>query len=158
MSGDGTEHERGDGDGTRGRPAADADDAGEGDGDPDWFMRGIAAVVLGLVLFSLLVVVLAPSETPRRGTDPPPVDWSFEQVNDSHLRITHAGGPPLDAQNVSVAVGQVDRRSESLSWNGTIGRNDSTVVSARGDQVVEVFWLGRHRTHHQMARRVQGQI
>jgi hypothetical protein len=135
---------------------APSDDADDGGGDR--FVTAVAVAVGALVLFSVLVVVFAPSATPERGEDPPPVDWSFERVNESHVRITHAGGPTLDGSNVSVAVGQQELRPDGIVWNGSVAENDSSVVPAPRGRVVEVFWLGDRRIHHQMARWQDGEI
>lgn len=127
-------------------------------GDDDRFVTAIALAVGALVVFSALVVVFAPSETPRRGTEAPPVTWSFDRVNDSHVRVTHADGPTLDGSNVSVAVGQQELRPDGVVWEGSVAENDSSVVPAPQGRVVEVFWLDDRQVHHQMARWQDGEI
>ncbi len=93
---------------------------------------GLALFVLGtVVLVGALVVT---SEPPAEAPD---VEWSVERVNETHVRVEHAGGSPVTAANLTVTVDGSERRT---GWSGPVVQGQSTVLSAETGAVVRVFY------------------
>jgi len=100
----------------------------------------VGGLLIGLTLL-LMVGALAVAfvEVPgSEATSGPPTEWSVERVNDTHLRITHAGGEPVPTDSLVVSVDGNDRR---VTWDGTVSEGDSGVVRARADTLVRLYWI-----------------
>lgn len=100
----------------------------------------IGGLVIALTLLAMIgVLALTFVEAPRGGaTGGPPTEWTAERVNETHVRITHAGGEAVPASRLVVGVGGYDRR---VSWSGTISEGDSGVVRAGPNKVVQLYWI-----------------
>lgn len=100
----------------------------------------LGGLVIGLTILLMVgVLAIAFVEAPSGGaTGGPPTEWTAERVNDTHVRITHAGGEPVAADRLVVGVGGYDRR---VTWNGTVSEGDSGVVRAGPDRVVQLYWI-----------------
>lgn len=118
------------------------------DGDTVLNLVGVGLVVA--VLLGLGVVAL--NFSPSDDGDVPDADWTVDRVNDTHVRIAHAGG---DAVTDSELVVTVDGTPRTATWNGTAGavtRGDSTVVHVRPNQVVGVSWEAGHTERQTLER------
>jgi hypothetical protein len=103
---------------------------------------GLVVFVVGtVVLVGFLVATGQPADS---GEAVPAVNWSVDRVNDTHVRVAHVGGPPVDAVNLTVTVDGAER---STGWSGRVVRGRSTTLSAQPDAVVRVFYgVGDQRT------------
>jgi len=89
--------------------------------------------VLGTVV---LVGVLVATGVPSTSTgDAGAANWSVERVNDTHVRVEHAGGPPVQASEVTVSVDNNERRT---GWSGRVVQGESATVRAGPEAVVRV--------------------
>ena len=107
--------------------------------DPgDRWLNAIGIFLVVAVLFGLGVVLLAGANLgPDSGRQAPGVDWTLDRVNGSTVRITHAGGDPVEAADLVVTVEGFSRRT---TWSGTVTEGDTTLVSATEGQVVRLYW------------------
>lgn len=106
-----------------------------------------AALVLALLLSLALLVVVA-SEGPATGAGPD-AEWTAARVNETHVRITHAGGERVHASDLVVTVGGRERH---VSWTGVLTRGSSGVVHARAQRVVRLYWLPENGNRKLLAR------
>jgi hypothetical protein len=102
-------------------------------------LLNLFGVVLALFLVVGVVgVVLAglggQTEDPAAA---PEVDWSMERLNDSHVQLTHTGGPTVPASDLVVTVDGVRRR---VSWAGLVTEGDSGAVRADRGMLVQLYW------------------
>jgi hypothetical protein len=108
--------------------------------DDDRLIDVVGAVVVLLIVVAVAVLVLAGATAPsREPAEPPNATWSIERVDAGHVNVTHAGGEPVDASKLVVAVSRVEHgpgRSDTLT-NG-----ESITVPARPGQEVQLFWIG----------------
>lgn len=98
----------------------------------------VLAVVGGVVFVGALVV--NPPENPQNA---PEVNWTLERANDTHVRIVHAGGEPLGADELLVSVD--GNRREFATSDPTVGEGDELVVRAAEGTNVELHWTGGER-------------
>lgn len=105
--------------------------------DGDTVLRLVgAALVLGIV-FAGGVVALN-FDPPDR--DPgPDANWTVERINDSHVRVTHAGGDPVRVENLHVTVDGLER---ATNFSDPVAPGDTTVVPASDGSMVRVIWEG----------------
>lgn len=106
------------------------------DGDTTLHLVGaavVAAVVVGLVVVGLNIAGGAPE------TEAPDTDWTVERVNDTAVRITHAGGDPVRTDALTVRVESYRRATD---WTDPVTENESTVVAASEGSTVRVVWSG----------------
>ncbi len=109
--------------------------ASEMDGDRMLNLAGGALLVfvLGtLVLVGVLVATGVPTDSTG---DAAAANWSVERVNDTHVRVEHAGGPPVQASEVAVSVDTNERRT---GWSGRVVQGESATVRAGPEAVVRV--------------------
>jgi hypothetical protein len=102
-------------------------------------LLNLFGVALALFLVAgLVAVVLAGIGGPTEDADAAPdAEWSFDRVNDSHVRLVHRGGDPVPASDLVVTVDGVRRR---VSWDGVVREGESGVVRAESDVLVQLYW------------------
>lgn len=106
--------------------------------------------LVGLLVTALSVAGLAAMTADDRGGGAPDAEWSFERVNESHVRVSHAGGDPVAGPELVVSV---DGYRRNADWNGVVEEGDAVTVKASGGQVVRVYWVGQEqRVRTQLAR------
>lgn len=116
----------------------------------DRYLRLVGiGLVAALVVMSAIAVVIAVN-VPENRVSPPDAEWSFEQVNATHTRITHDGGEAIPASSLIVTVDGYERHA---SWSGPIEAGDGATVRAARGQLVRVYWDGGHTDRFQLARR-----
>lgn len=117
------------------------------DGDTVLNLVGLGLVVAVVIGLGVVALNFSPAED-----DAPSANWTAERINDTHVRISHAGG---DAVPNSELVVTVDGTPRTTTWNGTDGavtRGDSTVVQAHRNQVVGVSWEAGHTERRTLER------
>lgn len=106
--------------------------------DGDTLLTVGGAAIVGFLVVGLVVGALAAATAPQRGADVPDAEWSLDRVNETHVRIVHAGGEAVPASELLVAVESYERQP---AWTGSVSEGDATVVQAAADQTVRVYWL-----------------
>lgn len=116
--------------------------------DGDRLLDAVGAVLVLAVLAGVGVVALNVSSTPD-GDARPEANWTVERVNDSHVRIAHAGGEPFPADRLLVSVDGVHRNA---GWPDPVTEGDATVVQAREGAVIRLYWDGGHAQRERLGR------
>ncbi|MFB6185851.1 MAG: hypothetical protein ABEI86_03165 [Halobacteriaceae archaeon] len=106
----------------------------------DRYLQIIGVVLaVGLFVSTGLLVFVAIQSSPNSDTKPiPNVNWTISRINESHVRLIHAGGKPVDTANIMVTVDGIKRY---VSWSNTLTQGDSGTVRAREGQIVRIFWV-----------------
>lgn len=108
----------------------------ESGGDRLLTLFGVA--LAGFIVVGLVGVVIAGLGGPSdRAANAPEAEWTLERVNDSHVRVVHAGGDAVPAEDLVVTVDGVRRRA---SWDGVVSEGDPGVVHADRGTVVQLYW------------------
>lgn len=109
----------------------------------------IVAVGLALAVVAAVgTVVLAAVSAPGAGPSPPDANWTAERVNESHVRVAHAGGEPVEREHLAVAVNGTER---AVPWPDVIVEGDRGVVRASEGSVVELYWSTEHSRRTRIA-------
>lgn len=107
------------------------------------------AVVVLLLLASVVVIVVAAPEVSQRA-EPPDSEWSIEMVNDSHMRISHEGGEPVDPGNLTIIVEEYPRQTEWLKngsvTDGFLTEGSHAFIEVSDGQAVALYWSGSEDT------------
>lgn len=104
--------------------------------------RLLTWVGIGLVLFiafQLVVVALVFLNPPNGGAATPDSSWRVERVNETHVRLTHAGGDPIAPTNLTVTVNGYERH---VAWPTPVNEGSGTTVSAEPGGVIRLYWTG----------------
>ncbi|MFB6253434.1 MAG: hypothetical protein ABEI06_02370 [Halobacteriaceae archaeon] len=106
----------------------------------DRYLQIIGIVLaVGLFISTGLLVFVAIQTSPNSDTKTiPKVNWTVSRINESHVRLIHAGGKPVDTANIMVTVDGIKRY---VSWSNTLTQGDSGTVRAREGQIVRIFWV-----------------
>ena len=107
------------------------------DGDRLLDVAGGALVLFVVGTLALVGFLVVTGDPAGPGEAVPAVNWSVERVNDTHVRVAHAGGPPVDAGNLTVTVDGGERRTD---WEGRVVRGTSTTLTAAGDATVRIYF------------------
>lgn len=99
-------------------------------------LAGVGAV--GLLVAGLSVAGLAAVTADDRESGAPEAEWRLERVNDTHVRISHAGGDPVAPSELIVSV---DGRRRHADWGGTVTEGRAATVTAYEGQVVRLYWV-----------------
>jgi len=118
--------------------------------DEDTLLTVAGVALVGFVLAGLVVGALAAATAPERATDTPDADWTLERVNDTHVRVVHAGGEAVPAEEMVVRVEGYQRRAE---WRGPLTEGDAATVEASAGQLVVLKWTGGSRDVEDELRR-----
>lgn len=107
------------------------------DGDRLLTVLGIV-LVLGVVGAAVFVgaLIVNPPENPH---DAPDADWRVDRINETSVRIVHAGGKPIPAEELLVTV---DGNRRAFAASGRIATGDGLVVPAARGSNVELYWTG----------------
>lgn len=106
-------------------------------------------LVLGFVAGVVLLVLIGMGGGPDRPEEPPVTNWHAERVNETHVRIIHAGGDPVETGDLLVTV---DGSERAVSWSRTVFEGDAGVVRAREGATVELYWQPDRRSDRELLR------
>ncbi|WP_123539337.1 hypothetical protein [Halosimplex salinum] len=106
--------------------------------DGDTMLNLVGAGLVAALLVGLLVVGLNFAGGASEN-EAPDVEWSVERINDTAVRVSHAGGEPVRAEEVRVTVDSVAGQTD---WPDPITEGDSAVVQASEGSLVRVVWNG----------------
>lgn len=120
--------------------------------DDEERILNLVGVTLALVLV-VSVGLLALSSLSAQPADVPDAEWSLSRVDDSHVRVAHAGGEPVAVANLTVAV---DGRVRHPSWSDdTLTEGEYGVVRADANATVTLL-LEREAAKRQVLARWNG--
>lgn len=100
---------------------------------------GKVALVLTVVGGMAFMAALIIDPPPERGAETPVADLTIERVNETHVRIVHAGGDAIPAENLLVTV---DGRARPLGRVDPLTQGEAIAVQAPEGVLVEVYWAG----------------
>lgn len=109
-------------------------DTGDGDGDRILRLVGIGLVAAIVVALGIMAVAFASGPTESADIE---AEWDLERVNDTHARIVHAGGEPVEGENLVVTVDSYERQ---VRLRSVVVEGDAIVFEARPDQVIRLYW------------------
>lgn len=118
--------------------------------DGDRIMTLVGIVLAVAIVLSVGVTVLAATSAPTRQPDVPTADWSFDRVNDTHVRIAHAGGDPIEGTHLVVTVDGYERAAH---WPPRVVEGDAVVVRASSGTLVRLYWDGENRGDRELVER-----
>lgn len=99
--------------------------------------------LFGIVLFLAIVgafalLGLGATSVGEQSTAPPETDWTLTSINESHVRVSHAGGEPVRTDRLTVAVDGQPRR---VRWSATtLVDGEGGVVRASEGTRVTLVW------------------
>lgn len=105
--------------------------------DPDDLLTYVGVALAAAIVFALVVIALAFASAPARAPDPPDVQWEVGAADGATVRITHAGGEPIAAENIVITV---DGTRRNADWEGMVTEGDTAVVDAQPGQLVRIYW------------------
>lgn len=106
------------------------------DGDRLLDLFGVALVLA--IVGALVLLGLGASSVGEDPTPAPEVDWTLARVNESHVRLSHAGGEPVRADHLTVAVDGQPRR---VRWSAsTLVDGESGLVLASEGTRLTLVW------------------
>lgn len=109
--------------------------------DRDKNLDFIGLIVAALLIFSLATVAFTILDTSSRHEAAPNADWSLQQINDTHARVTHAGGEPADARNLTVVLNEDEEIHVAWSTSPLREGSHGDLEAGSGD-VVRLYWRG----------------
>ena len=104
--------------------------------DGDTMLHLVGAAIVLAVVGGVVVVGLNIAGGPP-DTDAPDANWTVERINETAIRITHAGGDPVRTDELTVRVESYRRATD---WTDPVTRNESTVVQASEGSTLRIFW------------------
>lgn len=120
--------------------------------DDEERILNLVGVALALVLVVSLGLI-ALSALSAQPADVPDAEWSLSRVNDSHVRVAHAGGEPVAVADLTVAV---DGQVHHPSWSDdTLTEGEYGVVRADANATVMLL-LEREAEKRQVLARWNG--
>lgn len=118
--------------------------------DGDDILDTVGLVLAFLIVAGVGISILAAQTAPSRADDAPAAEFRFQQINDTHVRVAHAGGEPISADDVVVTVDGVQRQ---VTWDSdTLRKGDDVVVEASSGSLVRVFWDAGEGNRERLAR------
>lgn len=114
----------------------------------DRILRAVGVVLVVAIVAAVGIALLAASSAPSRQPTPPDAEWSLERVNSTHVRIVHAGGDPVPAEELVVQANKYER---AVTWSGIVEEGESGVVRVGDRQEVRLIWDGGRGQRRQLA-------
>lgn len=106
--------------------------------DGEQLMNLIGIVLMLLLIMSVAVLILTAMSAQQQSADIPDVDWNLTRINESYVRITHAGGEPVQTENLSVTVDGIPRQPQ---WTApTLASGKYGIVAADEHSRVTLLW------------------
>lgn len=102
-------------------------------------LNAIGVVLVLVLLGGVVLVVVTAVSPPESTTGAPDANWTLERVNQTHVKIAHAGGEPVSASELLVTVGG-DRRVVTVE--GVVAEGDAFIVAAEEGAYVQLYWTG----------------
>lgn len=106
--------------------------------DHDQLLNLVGVILVLFLIISIAGLVLTTMSAPQRSADPPDADWKLQRINESYVRITHAGGEPVQSKNLSVTVDGSPRHPQWTATTLTDGK--SGVVRVGNGEMLALLW------------------
>ena len=111
--------------------------------DGDQLLNLIGIILILSVIISIVIIILATISVQERSADVPDVNWESQQINESHIRITHAGGEPVNADKISITVDGTPRQPQ---WTAiTLAKGEYGIVRVGEGNRVTLLWRHSER-------------
>jgi hypothetical protein len=106
--------------------------------DPDRVLNLVGVALVVVVVFSVVALGISSLAADQGSDTAPEADWDLTRLNDTYVRITHAGGEPVPTPDLTVAV---DGRARHPEWTDTtLTEGDSAVLRADADSRITLLW------------------
>lgn len=106
-------------------------------GNGDRILRLTGVVLVFAIAVALAIIILAGAQGPPDDNSGPDVNWTISRINETVVRIQHAGGEQIDASNLVVTV---DGRVRHPSWPSSISEGDHAQLNVQSGQTVRIIW------------------
>lgn len=120
--------------------------------DGDRLLNIIGVVLVLAIIAALIILVMAAMSAPS-ADDPaegPAANWRMDRINETHVRVMHAGGEPVDTAHLVITVDGTPRHPQ---WSGTIlTEGEGATVRVREGQPVRLYWTGTPGKRDVLAR------
>jgi hypothetical protein len=115
----------------------------ESDGDRLLTLVGVGLVVAIVVALGFVAIGFTVGSSGPQAPDAAE-NLTLERVNDTHGKIVHGGGEPIETENLVLAVDSYDREQLTQRMPRLVVEGDEIVFDIRDDQVARlVYDLGR---------------
>jgi FlaG/FlaF family flagellin (archaellin) len=105
--------------------------------DGPWLALIALAIVL-LIGYGAVAVGLSATSDAAPADDAPDASWDLSRVNESHVRLTHAGGEPVPASQLSLSVNGTTRYP---NWDfKVVTDSDSGTFQADSGSSIVLVW------------------
>lgn len=98
----------------------------------------VGLALVGVVLFSVGLLVFGAQDLPGEETAPPSANWSIERTEADRAVITHEGGEAIPAEEVAITV---NGRNRPTPFEGTIQEGDTGQLAVADGRTVELYWI-----------------
>lgn len=106
--------------------------------DGDQLLNIIGVILLVFIILSVAVLILAAMSAQERSVEQPETDWGLQQINESYVRIIHAGGEPVQTGKLSVTVDGTPRQPR---WTATtLTEGEYGVVRVGEGTTLSLLW------------------
>lgn len=103
-------------------------------------------LVIGLVI-GVSIAVFGAIEASNSGGETPTVNFTAERVNDSHVRLEHAGGDVVRGERLVITI---DGRERVATFPPSVAKGDGTVVRVSEEHTIRVWWTGGRATRDRL--------
>lgn len=105
-------------------------------------------LAIGIVLGVGLAVFGALEISDGGGEPTPEVNFSVDRVNDTHVRLVHAGGDTVRAEELVLTID--GREVPPQEFPASVSEGDETVVQVDAGQTLRVYWTGGRATRERL--------
>lgn len=106
--------------------------------DGDQLLNLVGIILLLFLILASAILVLIATSPQQQPAAKPDADWQLQKVNESYVRIRHAGGAPVQTENLTVTVDGTPRRPQ---WTApTLTDGDAGVVRIGDGTRVTLLW------------------
>lgn len=105
--------------------------------DRDRQLQLINIGVVIVIVFAIALIVVVATSVDQDSTAKPDTEWNLTRINESHIRIQHAGGDPVKTDRLTVTV---DGRVRHPRWTASI-LTDGEYGVVRADERSKVILL-----------------
>jgi len=118
---------------------------------PDRKLDVLGAVLVVVVILGVGLAVFGAIEISEGGGEQTPeANFSVERINDTHVRLEHAGGDVVRGEELILTI---DGREyvPDRSFPPSVAEGDGTVVRVNEGQTLRVYWTGDRGPRERLA-------
>ncbi|AGN01951.1 hypothetical protein L593_10030 [Salinarchaeum sp. Harcht-Bsk1] len=117
---------------------------------PDRKLDALGAVLVVLVIFGVGLAVFGAIEVSEDdGEATPETNFSVERINDSHVRLVHAGGDVVRGDELVLTIDGRDRVPVQ-PFPPSVSEGDGTIVRVSEGHTLRVYWTGGRGTQERL--------